>query len=240
MCSTESREEIVERFFVRQIDNCKAEAPFALVTVKQIVMTHGQIKEVARCDAGRVVVVIFRVGGWNFHQGRTVLGCRAQATRVDGSRRGSKHAPAGESCLELLVGSQPRKVHDGAGPVRSIIAIATCARYRTSHQTTIVAPIESDPGATLERLVLQVGCLVKDFVVIDAENASRSLPSRCRANPANLRCEETRCHAGENHKCRKPVSVGDAGADRVSRDFRVVPHDTIGKVSGVAPNMLKS
>ena len=62
--STEGGKEIVERFFVHQIDDGNAEAPSVLVTVEEVVFAHREVKEVAGRDAGWIVVVILRAGGW--------------------------------------------------------------------------------------------------------------------------------------------------------------------------------
>ena len=107
-------------------------------------------------------------------------------------------------------------------PARPIGAIAARARYGACHQAAIVAPVEAHPGAALERLVLQVGGFVEDFVVVDAEHLS-FLPARRRS--ADLRPEEARGHAGHHDIRREAMGVGDAGAEGKSGDFRFGPLD---------------
>ena len=63
--SAEGRKEIVERFFVGQIDHRQARAQFEPVAVKEVVLSHGDVEKIARCDAGRIVVVVFRAGRRN-------------------------------------------------------------------------------------------------------------------------------------------------------------------------------
>src|SRR5579862_6573935 len=60
MGSTKSREEVIERLFVGQVDRRKSNAPLVFVPVEDVVVTHGEVKEIARSDAGRIVIVIFR------------------------------------------------------------------------------------------------------------------------------------------------------------------------------------
>src|SRR3974377_42255 len=56
--STERGQEIVERNFVGDIDGCKPKAPLVLVTTKKIVVSHGNVEQVTRGNAGRVFVII--------------------------------------------------------------------------------------------------------------------------------------------------------------------------------------
>src|SRR5580658_5223624 len=95
--------------------------------------------------------------------------------------------PAVEAPFVLLVGRQRRDIHDAAGSVWPIGAIASGARYRTGHQTAIVTPGEVDPGGLLRRLILQVRGLVELLVVVDTEYADRA---GSRANTRDLGTEE--------------------------------------------------
>ena len=54
-----------------------------LVTVKQVVLTHREIEEVAGRDAGGVVIVVFCAGRRNAHIFGSVLARRAQAIPRD-------------------------------------------------------------------------------------------------------------------------------------------------------------
>src|SRR5208283_2741131 len=47
MGSAESREEIVKRLFVQQVDRRQAEAPSVLVAAEKVVLPHGKVEEVA-------------------------------------------------------------------------------------------------------------------------------------------------------------------------------------------------
>ena len=61
MRAAESGEEIVHGDFVRDIDRREPETPLVSVAAKQIVFADTRIEEAARRNAGRIVVVIFRV-----------------------------------------------------------------------------------------------------------------------------------------------------------------------------------
>src|SRR5208282_6166488 len=81
-------------------------------------------------------------------------------------------------------------------------------------QTAVIPPVETSPRATLPGLILQVGCLVELFVVIDAEGEVGG--GNRRACSADLRMEEARGHTREHHLCRKTVHIRDAHAAGVS------------------------
>ena len=61
----EGGEEIVERFFVGHVNDGDAGAPSESITMKQVVVANGNVEEIARCDARRILVVILRAIGWN-------------------------------------------------------------------------------------------------------------------------------------------------------------------------------
>ena len=48
-----------------QIDDRQAGAPLVLVAVEDVVVSHADVEQIARGDAGRVVVVVLRAGGGN-------------------------------------------------------------------------------------------------------------------------------------------------------------------------------
>ena len=60
--SAEGGEEVVKRVFVGDVDGGQAEAPFVAVAVEEVVLADGCVEEVPRCNAGRVLVVIFGTG----------------------------------------------------------------------------------------------------------------------------------------------------------------------------------
>lgn len=58
--TTEGREEIVQRFLVRHIDNGQTETHFVFIAMKDVVMSDGGVEQIAGRDTRRIVVVIFR------------------------------------------------------------------------------------------------------------------------------------------------------------------------------------
>src|SRR5580658_10171900 len=204
--AAERRKEVVKRFFVRQIDHCQAGAPLVFFGAKYIVMSHGDVEQIARRNARWVVAVVFRARRGNGHQRRTVHGSRAESGRADRSSGCRMHAPAVEASLILLIGREARNVHHAVGSIWSVGAIfAAGARYRTGHQAAVITPVEADPRELLRWLVLQVpGCIVK-FVVIDAEHADSA--GSC-ADTGRLRAEKARRDTGCHHESRQPMEVG--------------------------------
>ena len=65
---------------------------------------------------------------------------------------------------------------------------------RTRQKAAIISPVETDPWAALPRLVLQMGCLIEFFIMVDAENASGC--GRGCACSADLWKEESCGHLG--------------------------------------------
>ena len=57
---TERGQEVVKRGLVRQVDDRESQAPLVAVTVEEVVIPHAGVKEVARVDARRIVIVILR------------------------------------------------------------------------------------------------------------------------------------------------------------------------------------
>ena len=60
--SAECGKEIVERLFVHQVDNRQSGAPLVAIAVKNVVVSHGQVKQVARLGSLRIVIVVFGAG----------------------------------------------------------------------------------------------------------------------------------------------------------------------------------
>ena len=50
-------------YFVGQIDDRDAEAPLVAVAVEEVVVAHGDVEEIARRDARRIVIVVLGSGG---------------------------------------------------------------------------------------------------------------------------------------------------------------------------------
>ena len=55
----ERGKEVVQGNFIRQVDDREAQAPFVTVAVEEVVIAHAGIKQAARGDALRIVIVIF-------------------------------------------------------------------------------------------------------------------------------------------------------------------------------------
>ena len=64
--SAEGRKKIVQRVFVRQVHHRQARAPLVFFAVEEVVVAHGKIEQIARCDARRIVVVVLCAGGGYF------------------------------------------------------------------------------------------------------------------------------------------------------------------------------
>src|SRR5207248_1109888 len=147
--------------------------PFIAVSAEQVVVANGNVEQVARSDAGGMVIVILRSRSWNLYHVRREL--RSEAGRRQGYERRRLHASASEPSLELLVGGESgqgngRLSVQSCGLRAVVERIRSIARHRTCHHATIVAPVEADPWTALpRRLVLQMGRLVEGFVVVDAE-----------------------------------------------------------------------
>ena len=56
--AAERGEEVVQRFFVGQIDHREAQAPLVAVAVEEIVMADGQVEQIARRNSRRILVVV--------------------------------------------------------------------------------------------------------------------------------------------------------------------------------------
>src|SRR5258705_5239646 len=51
---------VIERVFVGQVNDCKTQRQLRVFGAQKIVRTGTEIKKMARCDARRICVVIFR------------------------------------------------------------------------------------------------------------------------------------------------------------------------------------
>jgi hypothetical protein len=60
--STKGGEKVVERRFVGDVDGAHLQAPLVAVAVKQVVVPHGHVEEVAGRDSRRIMVIIFGSG----------------------------------------------------------------------------------------------------------------------------------------------------------------------------------
>src|SRR5271165_1081367 len=63
--SAESGKEVVERHFVGQIDSGKSQAPLVTVAAEEVVFTHGDVEQISRRNARRVVIGAFGAGRGN-------------------------------------------------------------------------------------------------------------------------------------------------------------------------------
>jgi hypothetical protein len=99
--SAEGRQEIVECYFVRQIYHRYAGAPFVPVTVKNVVMTQGEVEQMTGLNALRIVVIILRFGLGQIEVERTQPGCAASRQRRAKRTGSGELSITGEACLEF-------------------------------------------------------------------------------------------------------------------------------------------
>ena len=66
--AAEGGEEVVEGVLVGDVDGGEAQAPLVLVAVEEVVLAEGGVEEVARGDAGRVLVVVLGAGSGDVDQ----------------------------------------------------------------------------------------------------------------------------------------------------------------------------
>jgi hypothetical protein len=72
----EGGEEVVQGRAIGDVDRGQLQTPLVSITVKQIVVTDCNIKEMARRDTRRILVVVLSPGRRYLDQGRAVLGSR--------------------------------------------------------------------------------------------------------------------------------------------------------------------
>src|SRR5271167_77401 len=242
--SAESGKEVVQRGFVRKVDHGEPQTPLVTVSVEEIVLSHAGVKQAARRDALRIVVVV--LFPWRRHL--EVYG--SQPGRIARGKCRSKGAWSGkldvasEPGLKLLISSQgqPSDAIYQGHLVWPEVGIGVCSpscnrccsraccgcsetRQRASDEAAVISPIERDPRQALKRLVLHMCRLVEDLVMVDAEHA---VPHRDNRYPSDLRQEESCRHAGHGHEGGEPMVVRHAHADRVSRDLVPLPFDRKG------------
>ena len=100
--STERGNKVVERFFVRQVDDRETETPLiSVAVVKKVILPNGQVEQVPGRDARRLVVVVFRPGRWYGYQRRAELRCRARRDASNKSCIGER--AGGVACAPLQV-----------------------------------------------------------------------------------------------------------------------------------------
>ena len=58
----EGGKEVVDGFFVGEIDNRQARAQLEFVAAQQVVLSNRDVEEIARGDAGRIMVVVLGAG----------------------------------------------------------------------------------------------------------------------------------------------------------------------------------
>lgn len=112
MRTAESGQEVIQRIIVRQVNRRQLEAPLILVALEQIIEPQRQVEQVARGDAGRVVVVVLGIGRRYLDERRAKLGSRT--VEGQGLGRGCMYAIAGEPRLKLLVSGQGNAPHIGS------------------------------------------------------------------------------------------------------------------------------
>ncbi len=101
MRAAERGEEVVERVLVGDVDGGQVQVHLVVLLVENVVLSERDIEQVARCDAGRIVVVVFSARSRNLNKFRGVSGRVARSKAAIGN--GGRNAVAGEACFELLV-----------------------------------------------------------------------------------------------------------------------------------------
>src|SRR6202161_601953 len=205
--AAECGEEVVQSVFVGKVHDGEAEAPLVAIAVEEVVVADGQVEQVPRSDARRILVVVFGAVG-----GDVDAGCATRsagwAAQDRAGRRGERRA-AEESDRGLLIGVERQRggvVGHGAG-----------------NEAAVIAPVEADPRTALERLILQVRGLVEFLVVVDAEDAATLADGYAKS--ADLRREIAGCDARHHDEGAEAVPVGHTGAQQESGNFGVVPVD---------------
>src|ERR1700722_1100807 len=108
MRAAEGGEEVVERVFVSDVDGGEVEVGLEALLVEEVVFADGDIEQVARGDARRVMVVVFGAGSRNLDE---LGGVSCRVARSKSSiGNGGRNAVAGEAGFELLVGCEAAQV----------------------------------------------------------------------------------------------------------------------------------
>src|SRR6476661_10567831 len=148
-------------------------------------MSHCHVKKTAGSNSRWVVIVVLRPRRGNAYPRGPKLCRRARGQR---SAERWEDIAAEQPGLDLLVCAEPRKIHGRCG-VRS-------EWHCTCDQAAVITPVEPNPRAALTDLILQVGSLIKLFIVVNAER--RTALSYRHSQPSNLRREETCIHTGKH------------------------------------------
>src|SRR5262249_42842731 len=70
--SAERRQEVVERFLVRQVDHRESQAPLVAIAAEQVVVADADIEQMSWRDAWRILVVVLGTVGRNLDSRRAV------------------------------------------------------------------------------------------------------------------------------------------------------------------------
>ena len=68
MRAAEGGKKVVESILVGDIDGRHVEVNLVAISAEEVVLADGGVKQVAGCDARRVLVVVLRARSWNGHQ----------------------------------------------------------------------------------------------------------------------------------------------------------------------------
>src|ERR1039458_1121608 len=123
-----------------------------------------------------MVVIILRSRRRYLYQIGSEL--RSKTGRRQRREGGRLDASAEETGLKLLISRQTAQIDGGLAVKRGrgwavVERLDSVTRHRACHQSAVIAPVETNPRPALPRsLVLQVGSLIEDFVVINAERRS--------------------------------------------------------------------
>ena len=236
------RQEVVESNPIGDVDRSELKAPLVAFSVEKVVISDGDVEEMTRGDAGGIVIGVVGSRRGDRYLGRSILRSGAESSGADGRAegicrtRGRMYRTAEESCLELLVGAETGNIDDGVSAVGSVVAVAPCARCRSGDQTTIVSPVESQPGATLPGLVLEVGGLIKLLVVVNAEDTASG--GRRRPCPPNWGSKKREATLEKTMSAEKPWKFGTLTRPAYPGILELC--HSMGNVIGVLPRMLKS
>ena len=77
MRAAEGGQEIVKRLFVRQVDRRQPQRHPLVLGAKQVIRADAQVKQVARCDPRRVVIIVLGAVRRNPHPCCPAIGIRA-------------------------------------------------------------------------------------------------------------------------------------------------------------------
>ena len=84
-----------------------------MVLAEQVVISHANVKQIARSDSLRIGIIVFSSRSGHFYSGGPVLGCGARSQRSYQSR---EYIPAKQASLHLLVAGNAAQVHRRDAP----------------------------------------------------------------------------------------------------------------------------